>query len=142
MVFHRCNLGLYPKLYFLLYKTLKSPGFNSPKFHSPIDVRISRSVGNPILAVIRRTCLFFPSLIFSSIQLSAIDLRTLMGGFLSQSHFGSSIVRAFAGFVSPSFNSRSSVVSISNFVSSNSDCHSWTILFLSIVNIELSARHK
>ena len=58
--FHRCNLGLYPKLYFLLYKTLKSPGFNSPKFHSPIDVRISRSVGNPILAVIRRTCLFSP----------------------------------------------------------------------------------
>ena len=81
-----------------------SPGWSSPKSHSPTLILIRRSVGNPTAAVIRRTCRFLPSLIVSLIQLVGIDLRTRIGGWRSQRAPGS-VATARAGLVIPSRNS-------------------------------------
>ena len=45
-----------------------------------MDTRMSLSVGNPTVAVIRRTCLFLPSVKVNSSHVSGTVLRTRMGG--------------------------------------------------------------
>ena len=49
-------------------------------FQGPIDTRMSLSVGNPTAAVMRRTCLFLPSVKVNSNHVSGTVLRTRMGG--------------------------------------------------------------
>jgi hypothetical protein len=59
------------------------PGAISFKRYAPIATRISRKVGCPMAAVIFRTCLFFPSCNFNSIQESGMVFLTLIGGIRS-----------------------------------------------------------
>jgi len=93
------------------------PGARPSSVWGPIAARISRSVGSPTAAVIRRTWRLRPSRITSSIHPSGTDFRTLIGGTRGQSHAGSATPRALAGRVGPSFSStpsrnRSSAASV------------------------------
>jgi len=58
------------------------PGGNSPSQKFPMRTRISRKVGCPIAAVIRRTCRFLPSTSSNPIQQSGTLLRKRIGGIL------------------------------------------------------------
>ncbi len=64
--------------------------------------RISRSVGNPTAAVMRRTWRLRPSRIASSSKAVGMLLRSLMGGWRSYTCAGGSSRRALAGRVGPS----------------------------------------
>ena len=59
----------------------QEPGSRSPNEKEAMATRINRSVGNPTAAVMRRTWRFLPSSRASSIQLSGMEARSLMGGF-------------------------------------------------------------
>jgi hypothetical protein len=61
--------------------------------------RISRSVGQPTSAVIRRTCRFFPSVSTISIHVSGIDFLTRMGGSRGGTSGLGSRIRTLAGLV-------------------------------------------
>ncbi|MEY2920945.1 MAG: hypothetical protein RL261_2250, partial [Pseudomonadota bacterium] len=63
---------------------------------------MSRSVGKPTAAVIRRTCRFRPSLNSTSIHAVGIALRLRIGGSRGHSPSGSAMTRAGAGRVGPS----------------------------------------
>src|SRR5690348_16997132 len=83
-----------------------SAGANPFSAYSPICMRISRNVGRPTAAVIRRTCRLRPSRRVSSIQESGTDLRKRTGGSRGQSQAGApSSARTCAGRVRPSFSS-------------------------------------
>ena len=82
------------------------PGSSPATVHGPMPQRISRRVGKPMAAVIRRTCRLRPSRSSSSIQAVGMALRTRIGGCRGQSPAGSSISRASAGRVGPSPSAR------------------------------------
>ncbi len=79
------------------------PGGSVPSAYGPIDTRISRSVGCPTAAVMRRTCRLRPSRIPISIHDVGIAARYRIGGSRGQSRGGASMSRARAGRVRPSF---------------------------------------
>jgi uncharacterized membrane protein len=81
-----------------------SPGLKPCKVHGPTDQRISRKVGQPIAAVMRRTWRLRPSRIVSFSQRVGIALRKRIGGSRGHSHSGGSVRSASAGSVTPSFN--------------------------------------
>ena len=80
---------------------LDSPGARPSIDQGPTAWRISRSVGSPTAAVIRRTCRLRPSVSVSSSQAVGIALRTRIGGSRGHSPAGSGIDRASAGAVAP-----------------------------------------
>ena len=57
-----------------------SPGCIFASDSSPILARIKRKVGNPTLAVIFLTCLFFPSVNITFSQLSGMFFLKRIGG--------------------------------------------------------------
>lgn len=74
-----------------------SPGANPPSAIGPMECRTRRKVGKPTLAVMRRTCLFFPSVKPISSHAVGIDCRKRIGGSRDQRSAGSGIRRAEHG---------------------------------------------
>ena len=77
------------------------PGVSPSRCHDPMDTRMSRSVGKPTAAVMRRTCRFFPSVSVNSIHESGTVSLVRMGG-VRGGQVGSMSL-ALQGFVTKDF---------------------------------------